>query len=363
MSEQNTPDLAQEFAELELRIEHHTEVNKILGYLKTPKSEDELSYLEQSLETQGRGYVTERLRTEAFQTKDQRASLTYRAEGILTTIWDTIISLVKRIISFIDRAIYKARDFVFGEPTGLQNTENVSIFRRGVLSNRDYKIPYGSPLHNILVREGTKGGVVRTAEAILNAQLASLETFYYSTDLELIKKFMTHYANDANALTEIREKSIELAVNEAFLAGINKKEIGKVSSFLRTGARTVLYTKVDDENQSFSVYEVPPERFPRQEFQISGVGVLLSLDNIEQATKILDKLIRFEEKELKSFLVKVENDLVAKRKQKADPVTIDILRASLMVARNFAVIVGKFQETYRPLRNFKWLDKIELVKG
>lgn len=363
MTFESVEDGDQEFAELDLRIEHYNEVSKIVGYLQTPKTEDEFAFIEQKLNYVGHCYVTEKIRTESFQEQDPVRSLTYRAEGILGSIWDAIISLVKRIMRLIDRAIYTARDFVFGKPTGLVNTEEVSIFRRGVLIGRDYKVPYSSPLQAILVREGSKEGAVRTAEAILNAIEISVKVIAETADASTLKKIlesMTELAKlDKAARLEIEKQQSHQ--QSMLLAGINPNDIKTADGVFRIGARTVVYLSSADENATLTTYTVPNERLPRQEFVVPGVTILRALDNIENVTKVLDKLISFEQKELKGALVKLEASLIEKKKQNATRGEINSLRNALGHFRNFAIVVDKFQETYRPLRDFKWLNNIELV--
>ncbi len=363
MTFESVEDGDQEFAELDVRIEHYNEVSKIVGYLQTPKTEDEFAFIENKLNYVGRCYVTEKIRVESFQEQDPVRSLTYRAESILGSIWDAIISLVKRIIRLIDRAIYAARDFVFGKPTGLVNTEEVSIFRRGVLIGRDYKVPYSSPLQAILVREGSKEGAVRTAEAILNAIEISAKSLGTMTDATTLKKLLDFMAETANpdkaTRLEIEKQSNQL--QSMILAGVNPKDIKTSDGVLRTSARTVIYMTSADENATITTYTIPSERLPRQEFVVPGVTILRALDNIENVVKVLDKLITFEQKELKGALVKLEADLLQKKKQNATEDQINMLRNVLGSFRNFAAIVDKFQETYRPLRDFKWLNNIELV--
>ena len=347
--------------ELQLRIEQYKEVTTIAKSLHTEKTEVELEFLNSRLENYS-SFMSETIRTESMERPNETTRLRYRAEGILNGIWNGIVKLIKYILKLIDNTIYAARDFVFGKPTGLQNTSKAKEFSKTV-GVSTFTVPRGSPLHNILVREGSDSQYVKTAGHILMGIENSMVSYAYAANVSALKEVLRSFKENKKKQTPEIAKAVaqELKrVYDSIFAGINRSEV-KATSGLRFSARSLLYYENDNYELAPSVYTVPVERFPREPFDVPGTMILRCIDLIEGVTKDLDKLIAFEQKEAKAFLESTENEIKEKSKQNPDPEEIESLRQCLATVKNIAVVIGKFQETFKPLRDFKWIDDIKKV--
>lgn len=347
--------------ELQMRIQQYAEVRSIVKSLSTEKTGGELEFLNSRLESYS-SFISPTVRMESMRYSGDSERLKYRAEGILGSIWDGIVKLIKYIIRLIDNVIYATRDFVFGKPTGLQNASKAKDFSK-TASNAVYTIPENSPLQKILVREGSNSEYVKTAEMIILGIETSMLFYVQSFNACNIKGFLK-YAKEKNKkpTPEMAKMIVEVtrAANNKIFAGVKRGEVNATSA-LRFSARSLMYYENDNYELSPSIYTVPAERFPRSAFEIPGTTVLRCIDLIESVTKELDKLIEFEQKEAKSFLEFLESSVKEKSKQNPDPEEIETLREILALVKNIAVVIGKFQETFKPLRDLKWVDNLTKV--
>ena len=347
---------------LQSLISTHAEVSSIVKSLKTEKTTDEMDFIQARLENY-QSFVVGSVRMESVYHPDEKTRIIYRAEGILSSIWDGIIKVINYILRIIDSTIYHARDFVFGKPTGLSNVDKIANFKKNVKAGFNYKVPSSSPLQNILVKQGANDPSDKTAKMIHLAIKISVDTFVNGTDLDALKEAFKNMNKGETVFSKEmlkRQKLMEKKVDDTINYGLDRNQYNSTIC-ARVSARSVLYFENDDTEKSISSYTAPADLFPKEEFEASGVAILKSIDLVEGVTKSLDKLVNFQQKETKTFLSGFESYVKQRKKENATAEEIKGIREILAISKNMATIIDKYQNTFQPLRNFVWLDSLGVI--